>query len=256
MFRKDKQQPAAPSTRDGGKAGAKNAEGKKPNPVKQLGQTFSMLRTIDPKIGWWMLLAFGVTVVVAEIVGILLQHWLYALFVGVMLGILAAMVVMKRRGDKAAYGAMEGQPGAAGAALQGLRGTWYYKQEPVAVDATRPGDLENAAYVFRALGRPGVVLISEGPGHRARRLAEAERKKVARVASGVPVTVVHVGRGKDDVPVAKLVGKLTKMKPVLTKEELSVVNKRLKSLGGLRAAVPAGMDPTRARVDRKAMRGR
>lgn len=46
------------------------------------------------------------------------------------------------------------------------------------------------------------------------------------------------------------------MRPVLTKEETSVVNKRLKSLGGLRTGVPAGMDPTRARVDRKAMRGK
>jgi hypothetical protein len=46
------------------------------------------------------------------------------------------------------------------------------------------------------------------------------------------------------------------MKPVLTKEEVSAVNKRLKSLGGLRPPIPAGMDPQRARVDRKAMRGR
>ena len=46
------------------------------------------------------------------------------------------------------------------------------------------------------------------------------------------------------------------MRPVLTKEETSVVNKRLKSLGGMRPPIPKGIDPTRARVDRKAMRGK
>jgi hypothetical protein len=46
------------------------------------------------------------------------------------------------------------------------------------------------------------------------------------------------------------------MKPVLTKEEVSAVNKRLKAMGGLRPPLPAGIDPNRVRMDRKAMRGR
>ena len=42
------------------------------------------------------------------------------------------------------------------------------------------------------------------------------------------------------------------------RKEVAVVNKRLKAMTGARAGagVPAGMDPTRARVDRKGMRGR
>ena len=58
------------------------------------------------------------------------------------------------------------------------------------------------------------------------------------------------------MPVRKVASKLTRMKPVLTKDEMSVVNKRLKSLGGMRPPIPQGVDPMRARVDRKAMRGR
>ena len=54
----------------------------------------------------------------------------------------------------------------------------------------------------------------------------------------------------------KLSSKMTRMKPVLTKEEVSAVNKRLKSLGGMRPPIPQGIDPQRQRVDRKAMRGR
>jgi hypothetical protein len=136
---------------------------------------------------------------------------------------------------------------------------WWMLLAFVAVDGargTRPEDVAGAAFVYRALGRPGIVLVGEGPDARRTKLLAQERKKVERVAPGVPVIAVVVGDGDDQVPVRKLSGKLTRMKPVLTKEEVSAVNKRLKSLGGLRPPVPAGMDPMRARVDRKAMRGR
>jgi len=72
----------------------------------------------------------------------------------------------------------------------------------------------------------------------------------------VPVTLLQAGDADGQVPLRKLSSKITRLKPVLTKDEVSVVNKRLKSLGGIRPPVPAGMDPMRARVDRKAMRGR
>ena len=40
------------------------------------------------------------------------------------------------------------------------------------------------------------------------------------------------------------------------KAEVAAVNKRLKAMGGLRPPLPAGVDPNRVRMDRKAMRGR
>jgi hypothetical protein len=188
-----------------------------------------------------------------------LWRW-YLVIIAIPSALLAAVFVMNRRGNKAMYGALEGQTGAAGAALQsmGKRG-WYAATEPVAVDANRASkasDLSGAAMVFRALGRPGIVLIGEGPKQRVLKLLKAEEKKVTRVAPGVPVHLWVVGNGDDEVKVSKISSKLTRMRPVLTKEEASVVNKRLKSLGGLRTGVPAGMDPTRARVDRKAMKGK
>ena len=94
---------------------------------------------------------------------------------------------------------------------------------------------------------------------RATKLAEAERKKISRIAgTSVPVTVIRVGEGggQDEVSVRKVAGKLQRMKPVLTKEEVSAVNKRLKAMGGLRPPLPAGIDPNRIRMDRKSMRGR
>lgn len=57
-------------------------------------------------------------------------------------------------------------------------------------------------------------------------------------------------------PVRKVASVIQRKKPVLNKAEMAAVNKRLKALGGVRPPISPGMDPTRARVDRKAMRGR
>ncbi len=244
MARKEKQQSDTP---------------KKPGRFAQVRQVYTASRQADPTIPWWMLLAFVAVLVVGVGIGLLVGHWRYALFLSIPLGLMAATLVLSRMAERAAYRSIEGQPGAAGAALGSLRKGWFFDQQPVAVDGargTRPEDMVGAAFVYRALGRPGVVLIAEGPEARRGKLATQERKKIERVAPGVPVTVLVVGDGEGEVSVRKLSNKVTRMKPVLTKEEVSAVNKRLKALGGLRPPIPAGMDPQRARVDRKAMRGR
>lgn len=234
---------------------------KKPGRVAQIRQGYTAIKQLDPRIGWWMLLAAVLAFVVIVGIGALLGHALYAALVALPSAALAATWVMNRRGNNAMYGALEGKAGASGAALQGLgkRG-WYTSEQPVAVDTvrgTKITDVAGAAMVFRALGRPGVVLIGEGPNaSRVAKLLRSEEKKVARVAPGVPVHRWVVGNADDEVPVRKLSAKLTKMKPVLSKQETAVVNKRLRSLGGLRPPVPAGVDPMRARMDRKALRGK
>ncbi len=232
---------------------------KKPGRFAQVRQVFTAARKVDPLIPWWMLLAFLAVLVVAVGIGVLLDHPWYALILGFPLALLAATLVLSRRAERAAYGQIAGQPGAAGAALGSLRRGWYFDQQPIAIDGargTRPEDMVGAAVVFRAVGRPGVVLIGEGPTGRANKVLQTERKKVERVAPGVPITVLVAGDGEGQVPLRKLRSKLTRMKPVLTKAEVATVNKRLKALGGLRPPIPAGMDPLRARVDRKATRGR
>ena len=230
--------------------------------IAQIRQAYTAIKNLDPKLGWWMLgAALAAAAVVIGIGAIFGGFWVwYAAIMAIPVALLAAVVVMNRRGNTAMYRALEGQPGAAGATLTGLgkRG-WYAGQEPVAIEGargTRPSDMVDAAMVFRALGRPGVVLIGEGPTPRVTKLLKQEEKKVTRVAPGVPVHLWVVGDGEGQVPIKKVSGKLTRMKPVLSKEETSVVNKRLKSLGGMRPPIPKGVDPTRARVDRKAMRGK
>ena len=235
---------------------------KKSGRIAQIRQAYSAIKSLDRNLGWWMLLAaVGAAAVVIGIGFAFGGFWRwYAVIVAIPTALLSAVVVMNRRGNTAMYRALEGQPGAAGAALTGLgRRGWYAAQEPVAIEGargTRPSDMAGAAMVFRALGRPGIVLIGEGPTARVTKLLKQEEKKVARVAPGVPVHLWVVGDGDDQVPVKKVAGKLTRMRPVLTKAETAVVNKRLKSLGGMKPPIPKGVDPTRARVDRKAMRGK
>jgi Domain of unknown function (DUF4191) len=241
------------------KKSEKSSEPKKPGRFAQLRQVFTAARGVDPMIGWWMALASFGTLVVMVGIGVLVKQWPYFLILGIPLAALAASVVLSVRAKRAAYKSIEGKPGAAGAALSSLRRGWYFDQQPVAAEAARAGDMSSAAMVFRATGRPGVVLVAEGPAARAMKLAEAERKKISRIAgASVPVTVVRVGEGggKDEVSVRKVANKLQRMKPVLTKAEVAAVNKRLKAMGGLRPPLPAGVDPNRVRMDRKAMRGR
>jgi hypothetical protein len=244
------------------KESAKSTAPKKPGRFRQIAQireVFTSARSVDPQIGWWMALAAVGALLLMVVIGLLVGNWVYFLILGVPLAGLAASMVLSFRAKRAAYKSIEGKPGAAGAALSSLRRGWYFEQQPVAAEAGRAGDMTSAVMVFRATGRPGVVLVAEGPPVRATRLAEAERKKISRIAgASVPVTVLRIGEGggQDEVSVRKVTSKIQRMKPVLTKEEVSAVNKRLKAMGGMRPPLPAGVDPNRMRMDRKSMRGR
>jgi hypothetical protein len=225
--------------------------GKKPGRLKQLRQIYTITRQAEPRLPLWMLLGFGVTLLVGFLVGLLLgQAILWTIFT-LPLAVLVALVIMSRRAERSAYQRMSGQPGVTGAVLKNIRRGWYVEDEPVAIDP-RTRDL-----VFRAIGRPGVALVTEGPVQRVQKLVEGERKRIARVLGpNVPVLVVHVGDGEGQVPLGKLNSKLMRSRAVLTKTEVSQVVARLRALGGAKPPIPKGIDPTRARPDRRGVRGR
>lgn len=240
------------------RAPASAAKPKKPGRLAQVKQVFLSAKAVDPQIGWWMALAALGVLVVAAVLGVVFSALIYALIIGIPLAFLAATIVLSRRAERAAYRQIEGQPGAVGAALKSIRRGWYIEEQPVAADAQRATDLSSAALVYRVVGRPGIVLIGEGPSGRAQKLLVAERRKVERVAAGVPVTLLRIGDGdsEEEVAIRKLASRVQRMKPVLTQDEVAVVNKRLRSIGGVRPPLPKGVDPTKVRMDRKAMRGR
>ena len=209
-----------------------------------------------------MLLAALVTFAVIVGIGFLLGglwRW-YLIAIAIPAALLAAVFVMNRRGNKAMYGVLEGQAGAAGAALQsmGTRG-WYASTEPVAVDvnrASKPSDLAGVGDGLPCPRAPRRRPHRRGPQAARPQAAQGRGEEGQSRRSRRPRPPLghrrrrRRGQGEQDQLQAH------PHAPVLTKDEASVVNKRLKSLGGLRTGVPAGMDPTRARVDRKAMRGK
>ncbi|KUM40694.1 DUF4191 domain-containing protein [Arthrobacter sp. EpRS71] len=227
----------------------KEAKAKKPSQLKQIAEVFKMTRRNDPQVVWVMLLAFLAVVAVALLVGFLLENWVTGLIIGIPLGLLAAVFILSRRAEKAAFAQIENQPGASGAALGTLRRGWVTQDQPVAVNP-RTQDA-----VFMAIGRPGVVLVSEGPTHRVKPLVDAERKRLARILPNVTIHVLESGRGEGQVPLNKLAKTMGKLKNELTKVEVNAVSKRINSLGN-RLPIPKGIDPYKARPDRKAARGR
>lgn len=241
--------PDAPKRRFGRRRSAA-ATRSKPGRIAQMRQVYAMTRKADPSVLWWMLLVAAAVILTALLIGLLTGHPIYATVLGLPLALLGAMFVLARKAERAAYQQIEGEPGAAGAALRALRRGWTVEETPVALDA-RTQDA-----VFRCIGRAGIVLVGDGPPHRIGKLLEAERRKVARVLPSVPVHLVQAGSAEGQVPLRKVGSRIMKMKPKLTKQETAVVAKRLKAMGGIRPPIPKGVDPMRARVDRKSMRGR
>jgi hypothetical protein len=226
-----------------------------PKPKKQrwyhqIWAAYQMTRRQDPSVTWILLGIFVGVVLLGAVIGLLTNALAYAIIVSVPFALLATMFMLTRRAERAAYTQIAGQPGAARAALGTVRGGWVFEDEPVAVNA-RTQD-----FVFRGVGRPGIVLVSEGPTHRVTRLLDDERRRVARVVPNVPITVIQMGDGEGQVPLTKVARSVTKLKPKLTRPEVTEVSKRLKALGGTRLPVPKGIDPFKARPDRKGMRGR
>ncbi len=224
---------------------------KKPSRIKQMVDIFKMTRRHDPMITWLMLGAFLGLILVSLVVTLLVSpgNWITGLLIGIPLGLLGALLIMSRRAERAAYSQIEGKPGAAGAALSSLKRGWIFDEQPAAVNP-RTQDV-----VFRAIGKPGIVLVTEGPSTRVKSLVDAERRRLSRILPNVTITVIETGKGEGQTSIAKVTKQMNKLKGELTKVEVSTVNKRIASLGN-KLPIPKGIDPNKARPDRKASRGR
>lgn len=223
---------------------------KEPGRIKQMYQVFQMTRRYDKLAIWFLLLAFLLPILVGLLLAFLLSRdailgFVLYIVAGVLGGVLAFLIVLGRRAEKAAYSQIAGQPGAVGAVLKSsLRRGWTASEMPVAVSP------KTQDAVYRAVGRGGVALIGEGPRSRTQPMLEAERKNVVRILPNVPVTFVYVGPDADSTPLYKLAAKLRSIKSALRKPEIVAVSNRLNSLGRNGLPIPKGMDPMRARAPR------
>jgi len=223
---------------------------------QQFAETYRMAKRSDPKLGLYLLGTFLLAAAVGFAIFWFLpgSGWigLVISIVGALLfGAMAAMIVFGRRAQSAAYGQMEGQPGAAAAALRMLKKGW--RTEPV-IAFTKQQDV-----VHRVVGPPGIILVGEGSSRsRVRQLIISERRKHQRVASEFPIHEVVVGPGEGEVPLPKLVRHVSKLGRAVKPADMTDLLNRLKAMDATRSNVPLpkGPVPTSMKGMRQNMRGR
>jgi hypothetical protein len=223
----------------------------KPGRIKQVLQSYQMTKRADPRIGLVLLGTFLLAGLAAFAVMLLvIGGLLFPIVFGVLVGTLAVMIVFGRRAQRAALAQIEGQPGAAAAALGLLRRGW---QTDPAIGFTRQQDV-----VHRLVGPPGIVLIGEGNPNRLKPLMSSERRKHERVVSETTITELIVGNGAGEVPLNKLVRRVSKLPRTLKPAQMTDVLARLKALDANRSNVPLpkGPIPTSMKGARQNMRGR
>jgi hypothetical protein len=226
---------------------------KEPGRLKQMYRVFKMTKRYDSTAVWWMALGFAVPVLVSLVAGFLLSGDNVAALIlwvvsGVLAGLLAFLVILGRKAERAAYSQIAGQPGAVGAVLKSsLPRGWTGSEMPVAISP------KTQDAVYRAVGKGGVVLIGEGPATRTQKMIDDERRKVSRILPNVPVNVMQVGPDADSVPLHKLARRLGRFKKALNKAEIYAVSNRVSSLHkGPNLPIPKGVDPMKARAQRRA----
>ncbi|WP_235735019.1 DUF4191 domain-containing protein [Nocardioides alcanivorans] len=218
----------------------------------QLVQTYRMARKTDTRIGLWMLGGF----ILGAGLGFLLFSflpgpiWLFPVIGGLLIGLLVMMIIFGRRAQNAAYRQMDGQRGAAAAALSMLRRGWKVDS---AVAFTKQQDV-----VHRVVGPPGIVLVGEGSPTRVKNLLATERRKHERVVADTPIHEVICGDGEGQVPLPKLVKHVTKLGKTVKGAHMTDVLFRLKALDANRSniPVPKGPMPTSMKGHRGNLRGK
>ena len=190
--------------------------------LKQIKMVAGLINKSNPK-AMPIVIGSGLGVLaVLVVIGLLIGQVWFFIPLGLLLGLLVAMILFGRYSQAAQFSAIEGQPGAAAAVLQNMRGNW----------TVTPGIAGNRSMdiVHRAVGRPGVILIGEGSPNRLASLLAAEKKRVARVAYEVPIYEFVIGDGEGQVPISKLQRKIMRLPRQLKPAAVSDVNHRLKAL--------------------------
>lgn len=160
--------------------------------------------------------------------------------------ILLALLVMSNRAQKVAYRRIEGQAGAVGAVMSSsIKRGWRTSEMPVAVNP-RTRDA-----VYRAVGSAGIVLVAEGSRNGTKLILDDEVRKLKRIVPSVQVHVFYVTNDETGTPLIKLSREVTRLKRVLNRNEVSVVNNRLQALGTFNMPIPKGVDPKKMRAARR-----
>jgi hypothetical protein len=211
----------------------------RPGRLKQIRMIAQVLRQANPKA---LPLVFGAaigTLVLVIVLGLVIGQLWFAIPLGILAAVAVGMLVFGQVAQRTQYKMLAGQPGAAASVLESMRGSWTVTP---AVSGNRNLDL-----VHRVVGRPGVILVAEGPASRVGQLLGAEKKRIARAAQQVPIYDFQVGEDEGQVPIGKLQRQLAKLPRNLTKAQVSELNDRLRALPQT-MKMPKGPIPKGARM--------
>ena len=210
----------------------------------QLWQAFQMQRKEDKRLLPYMIGAFALVLALSIVLGRYIGGFtMYLMIVlGVVLGLMVAVIVFGRRAQKNVYRKAEGQTGAAAWALENMRGKWR----------VAPGVAVNGHFdaVHRVIGRPGVIFVGEGSPARVKSLLAQEKKRTARLIGEIPIYDVMVGAEEGEVPLDKLERHLTKLPVNITVKQMDTLESKLVALGTKAgpAAMPKGPLPPQAKM--------
>jgi hypothetical protein len=207
---------------------------------RQIFEAFKLQRREDKKLLPLMIGAFLLAVLVVFGIGLIFGVQWLVLPIGIAIGVLAAISIFGRRVQRSVYAKAEGQPGAAGWALDNMRGQW--RVTPGVAGTT------HLDAVHRVIGRPGVILVAEGAPHRVKGLLAQEKKRIARVVGKTPIYDIVVGDDEGQVPLSKLQRHLTRLPRNISTAEMDSIEGRLSALGSRTAALPKGPLPAGAKM--------
>ncbi|MFD0905731.1 DUF4191 domain-containing protein [Actinomadura sediminis] len=194
----------------------------RPGRLKQIRMVAQVLHQANPKALPIVFASAIGTLAVIVVLGLIFGQLWFFIPLGILAAFAVGMIVFGQLAQRAQYKAIAGQPGAAAAILKNMRGGWTVTE---AVAGNRNLDM-----VHRAVGRAGVVLVSEGPRNRVGHLLGAEKKRISRAAQQVPIYDVQVGDEEGQVPVDKLQRHLMKLPRNLSKGQVAELNDRLQAL--------------------------
>lgn len=194
----------------------------RPGRLKQIRMVAQVLRQADPKALPIVAASALGTLIVVILIGLVIGRLWFFVPLGVLAGAAVGLIVFGQLAQRAQYKVIAGQPGAAAAVLKNMRGDWTVTE---AVSGNRNLDM-----VHRVVGRPGVILVSEGPRNRVGQLLGAEKRRISRAAQQVPIYDVQVGDDEDQIAVGKLQRHLMKLPRNLTKAQVGELNDRLQAL--------------------------
>jgi hypothetical protein len=213
--------------------------------LRQIGMVFSFTAKRD-KLFLPLVIAGVVIPLAAGVVLGLTLSWMW-LPVCIMLALLAVLVVLNLRSNKAMLAEAATQPGAAASIVETMRGDWRVTP---AISSNTSFDM-----VHLVIARCGVVLLGEGNPARVRPLLAQERRRLAKVIGSADLRDYIIGEEEGQLPLGKLRTTLMKLPKTVKARDVNALDKRLKALSARpqmpKGAIPKNMRPPKMpRVNR------